>query len=158
MSLTPKLTDAQYYSFLCVFNEFPNEPSDLRDLCEKAGLDIETKQLVLCLAETYIGTQKLLKDTTDFLEKHYYYQIEQSWREYYAFMKIQLDWWMSGHNYSNILSQIKKFKPYSQWEIRKVKNTKRTTTHFFIDDVINRVEHYSDQLPIIAKHLSPLYD
>ena len=156
--MSSHLSSEQYLSYLSIFNEFPNEPSELRDLCFDSMLDSPTTTLILTLAETVLEAQALHLKTAQYIKYCDSKTISIEWRNRYCFLKTFIDWWMTTEHYSDLQKRIAAAYPYSATYYKYNKKTGKYEKKIYADDLLKRVEHYSDMLIPISHSLTVLYD
>ena len=88
--MSSQLSSKQFLSNLTIFNEFPNEPADLRDLCYNSMLDTPTTTLILTLAETVLEAQALHLKTAQYIKYFDSKTISIEWRNRYCFLKTYM--------------------------------------------------------------------
>ena len=151
------LSEEEYLRYLDDFNSFPLEPATLRDFCFYSEIDATTTTLILDLAETVMESQQLQMKTSEHLKYQNEEPISEGLLKQYKFLKTKIDYWMAAGHVSHLRQSLLFVRPYSASYLKYNKITKKKEPRKYVDDVLQRVEHYSDMLEPIAHSLQVIY-
>ena len=150
------LSDEEYLRYLDDFNSFPMEPSKLRDLCFNSMIDAATTTLILSLAETVLEAQQLLLESASYPEDPETKKmiIPESSSKRYQFLVTQINYCITSDNFQK---QIQYCRPYSATYLKYNKKTHQNEPRRYIDDLAQKIQHYSDMLEPISHSLQVIY-